>query len=97
MYVAKAIWPENLSVIYVLNRHLPYWEPWPRACFLVAVSAVAVRFWKTRPYLLMGWLWYLGTLVPVIGLVQVGGQAMADRYAYIPSIGLFVLFMLGRL
>jgi tetratricopeptide (TPR) repeat protein len=94
-YVAKVLWPDNLSVMYVFNRHLPYWEPVAAAFFLVAISAVAARFWKTRPYFLMGWLWYLGTLVPVIGLVQVGGQAMADRYTYLPSIGLFVLFIWG--
>jgi len=94
-YVAKMILPVNLSVMYVFNRHLPDWEPVAAAFFLVAVSAVAMRFWKTRPYFLMGWLWYLGMLVPVIGLVQVGGQAMADRYTYLPSIGLFVVFLWG--
>ena len=94
-YVARMIVPEQLSVMYVFNRHLPDWEPVAAGLFLAAVSAIAARCWKTRPYFLMGWLWYLGTLVPVIGLVQVGGQAMADRYTYIPSIGLFVVCLWG--
>jgi tetratricopeptide (TPR) repeat protein len=94
-YIEKVIWPENLSAIYLLNRNLPFWEPVAAGLFLVAISMVAAGFWKTRRYILMGWLWYLGTLVPVIGLIQVGGQAMADRYTYIPSIGLFVLFVWG--
>jgi tetratricopeptide (TPR) repeat protein len=94
-YVVKMISPEHLSVMYVFNRHLPNWEPVAAGLFLAAISALAARFWKTRPYFLMGWLWYLGTLVPVIGLVQVGGQAMADRYTYIPSIGLFVVLLWG--
>ena len=79
----------------MFNRHLPDWEPVAAGLFLAAVSAIVACCWKTRPYFLMGWLWYLGTLVPVIGLVQVGGQAMADHYTYIPSIGLFVVCLWG--
>jgi tetratricopeptide (TPR) repeat protein len=94
-YIAKAVWPDNLSAIYILKGSLPNWEPMAAGLFLAAVSIVAARGWKTRPYFLMGWLWYLGTLVPVIGLVQVGLQAFADRYAYIPSIGLFAVFIWG--
>jgi tetratricopeptide (TPR) repeat protein len=63
--------------------------------FLVAVSVFAVRSWRARPYFLTGWLLFLGTLVPVIGLVQVGSQAMADRYAYVPSIGFFIILCWG--
>jgi tetratricopeptide (TPR) repeat protein len=95
IYVAKTIWPQNLVAIY--SYDVP-WETWQivAAClFLIAVSAAALRFWKTRPYLLVGWLWFLGTLVPVLGLVRVGAQSMADRYTYIPSIGLFILFIWG--
>jgi tetratricopeptide (TPR) repeat protein len=89
-YLAKIVWPANLCVIYPLNKNLPAWEPVAAGLFLIAISAAAVRFWKTRPYFLAGWLWFLGTLVPVIGLVQVGDQAIADRYTYIPSIGVFI-------
>src|SRR5205823_6385135 len=59
------------------------------------ISVLAVREARRRPYLLVGWLWYLGTLVPVIGLVQVGEQAMADRYTYVPLIGIFVALAWG--
>jgi cytochrome c-type biogenesis protein CcmH/NrfG len=62
---------------------------------VAAISHVAIRFRKGFPYLMLGWLWYLGTLVPVIGLVQVGAQSMADRYNYIPSIGLFIMICWG--
>ena len=95
LYAAKTIWPKNLVALYPFEVR---WETWQIAAaflFLITVSAVAVRLWKTRPYLLLGWLWFLGTLVPVIGLVRVGAQSMADRYTYIPSIGLFVLFIWG--
>ena len=61
---------------------------------LLAITGVVLRF-RTKRYLLTGWLWFLGTLVPVIGLVQVGDQAMADRYAYIPLIGIFVMIAWG--
>ena len=62
---------------------------------LLAITAFCVFQRKTRPYLIVGWLWFVGTLVPVIGLVQVGLQAMADRYFYIPSIGLFIALVFG--
>jgi Tfp pilus assembly protein PilF len=94
-YIGKLIWPESLSVIYFLDNRLPDWEPLAAGLFLVAITAVAVRLWKTRPYFLIGWLWFLGTLVPVIGVVQVGSQAYADRYAYIPSIGFFIILCWG--
>ena len=61
------------------------------AALLVAVTGLVFCFVRTRPYLAVGWLWFLGTLVPVIGLVQVGIQSMADRYTYIPAIGLFIM------
>jgi len=89
-YLAKTIWPENLAVFY------PYPSAWPiewvvgSAVVLLGVSGLAVRQIKSRPALAVGWFWFLGTLVPTIGLVQVGGQSMADRYTYLPQIGLFV-------
>jgi len=89
-YLSKTIWPVNLAVIYPL----PHGWPWPlvtaAAAVLVLISWLVWRLRQTRPHLLVGWLWFLGTLVPVIGLVQVGGQAMADRYTYVPLIGLFM-------
>ena len=71
------------------------WQLGLAVLFLVAVSTLVWKLRRTRPYLATGWLWYLGTLVPVIGLIQVGDQAMADRYAYIPVIGIFVMIVWG--
>jgi Flp pilus assembly protein TadD len=89
-YLGKTIWPSNLAVFYPL-RSLPLWQVAGAALFLCAISSLVFRCWKSRPWLMVGWLWYLGTLVPVIGLVQVGQQAMADRYTYIPQIGLSII------
>ena len=90
-YAAKMVWPANLAVFYPAPDHWPAWLVAGAALILSGVSALAL--WRARraPYVPMGWFWYLGTLVPVIGLVQVGQQAMADRYSYIPIIGLFIL------
>ncbi len=90
-YVEKLFWPANLSVIYPLGFKLPALEVSLALVLLAGVSALALAFWKSRPYCLVGWLWFLGTLFPVIGLVQVGGQSMADRFAYLPSIGIFMI------
>ena len=94
-YMEKLIWPVNLSFIYPLQHALPLGDIVMAIIVLTALSAVAVCFRKRCPYLMMGWLWYLGALVPVIGLVQVGAQAMADRYTYIPSIGFFIMICWG--
>jgi tetratricopeptide (TPR) repeat protein len=90
------IWPSGLAVYYPLSpAGLPLWQPAAAFVVIALVTAIALHEASKRAYLTMGWLWFLGTLVPVIGLVQVGGQAMADRYYYIPSIGLFVAFVFG--
>jgi tetratricopeptide (TPR) repeat protein len=94
-YIGKLLWPNNLSVIYGLTNRLSPSQVVEAALFLAAVTALAVRMRKTRPYFITGWLFFLGTLVPVIGLVQVGSQALADRYGYIPSIGFFILLCWG--
>lgn len=90
-YVGKAIWPTRLTPIYPHpGTSLKMWEPMAAAVLLFAITALTVAA-KRHRYLLVGWLWFLGTLVPMIGLVQVGTQAMADRYAYLPFIGLFIM------
>ena len=94
-YLAKAVWPQHLAAYYPIHVDWPYWQVLGSAALLAAITAPVLRQWRRRPYLAFGWLWFLGTLVPVIGLVQVGGQAMADRYMYIPSIGLFVMVVWG--
>ena len=95
-YVAMTVMPMGLTVFYPHpGIDLPFWQILVSGAFLVSVSVGVVRWRKTRPYLFVGWLWYLGTLVPVIGLVQVGSQALADRYTYVPLIGLFMMAVWG--
>jgi protein O-mannosyl-transferase len=91
-YVGKAVWPAHLAALYTHpGETLPPWEPAVAGLGLGPVTALAWWQRRRRPYLIVGWLWFLGTLVPVIGLVQVGMQAMADRYTYIPLIGLSLM------
>jgi len=85
-YLAKSFWPSKLAVLYPLEQPLPE-TVLGASVILAAVTLAAVLWVKRRPYLLVGWLWYLGMLVPVIGLVQVGVQGMADRYSYLPLVG----------
>jgi len=89
-YLGKLFWPEPLAACYPLN--LPVDMDWAilAAGGLLLVSVAVFFFRQPQPWLMTGWLWYLGTLVPVIGLVQVGSQAMADRYTYVPLIGIFI-------
>jgi Tfp pilus assembly protein PilF len=89
-YLGKAIWPVDLAVPYPLPNQWPLATILGSAVLLAAITAGAFLIRRRHPAVWMGWLWFGGTLVPVIGLVQVGGQAMADRYFYLPSIGLFV-------
>ena len=95
-YVAKLFWPANMALVYPhpLDK-LTFVDVGLSAAFLIAVSVLVWRSRHRHPYAITGWLWFLGTLVPVIGLVQVGPQGMADRYAYIPTIGIFVLLVWG--
>jgi Flp pilus assembly protein TadD len=89
-YTWKAIWPANLAVFYPYPRTFVAWQIVAVALALVSISWLAVRQVRRAPYCLVGWLWFLGMLVPVIGLVQVGEQSLADRYTYLPLIGLFI-------
>jgi tetratricopeptide (TPR) repeat protein len=92
MYVWKGFWPARLAVFYPHpGATLAVWRLGLAALFVLFVSALVWQQRAARPYLIVGWLWFLGTLVPVIGLIQVGEQAIADRYAYIPLIGVFVM------
>ena len=94
-YLQKTFWPVNLAVLYPHPGH------WPLPIFvasLLTIVAVSVTVWRWGnrfPFLLLGWLWFLGTLVPVIGLVQVGMQSMADRYTYLPLVGVFIMLSWG--
>ncbi len=96
-YLEMMLWPSGLSVIYAyaFRRALPLWQVAASLGLLAGITVAAWRWLRARPYWLVGWLWYLGTLVPVIGIVQVGSQAMADRYTYVPLIGIFVALVWG--
>ncbi len=95
-YIAKMVWPAALAVYYPHPKDgLSLWHGIVAGLLLVSVTLVIIRLARRRPYFLMGWLWYVGTLVPVIGLVQVGNQALADRYTYVPLIGLFIIAACG--
>ncbi|PYK65973.1 MAG: hypothetical protein DME50_07080 [Verrucomicrobia bacterium] len=91
LYVWQMLWPVNLAVFYPHpENRLLLWEIFSSLLLLLCITAVAIALRQKRPYLIMGWLWYLGMLVPVIGLVQVGWQGRADRYTYLPQIGLYI-------
>ena len=95
-YLEKMIWPSNLAVLYPHpGETLPLWQGSVCAIALICISIAVIKMIRKAPYLAVGWFWYLGTLVPVIGIVQVGAQAMADRYAYIPLIGIFIAVAWG--
>ncbi len=89
-YLWKMLWPARLAALYPHPSVLPAWQVLLSASILLAVTTLVLVFRRQR-YLPVGWFWFLGTLVPVVGLVQVGEQAMADRYAYIPLIGIFIM------
>jgi len=96
-YLEKMIWPSRLAVFYPHSSvgAIQVWQIGIAVAILLIISLVAIRLFHSRKYLAVGWLWYLGTLVPMIGLVQVGTQAMADRYSYIPFTGLFIIIAWG--
>jgi tetratricopeptide (TPR) repeat protein len=94
-YIGKMLWPKDLTISYPYPEHLPVWQVCLAFIFLVLLSAMLWFRRQQMPFLLTGWCWFVGTLVPVIGLVQVGIQAIADRYTYIPSIGFFVALSWG--
>jgi tetratricopeptide (TPR) repeat protein len=90
-YIGQMFWPSGLALFYPYPRTLPAWQVAASALVLIGVSTLAIQSIRRRPYFLIGWLWYLGTLLPVIGLIQAGDQSRADRFTYIPLIGLFII------
>jgi tetratricopeptide (TPR) repeat protein len=94
-YIRKMISPDDLAVFYPHPGTWPLWQVIGAGLFLTAVSILVLVSARRRPYLLLGWLWFLGMLVPVIGLVQAGLQSMADRFAYVPLVGLFIMITWG--
>ncbi len=95
-YLLLAAWPSGLAPLYPYPAGgVPAWQAAAASALLAGATWVAIRAARSRPWLAFGWLWYLGTLVPVIGIVQVGRQSMADRYAYVPLVGVFVAVAWG--
>jgi tetratricopeptide (TPR) repeat protein len=94
-YLGKMCWPVNLAIFYPFPRSIPIGLAISALVVLVAISVAAAWMLPRRPYIAVGWFWYLVTLAPVIGLIQVGGQAMADRYTYVPLVGIFIIIAWG--
>jgi protein O-mannosyl-transferase len=90
-YLGKLFWPTDLTVLYPMPAHWELWKVIASTVLLLVLTAVFTSFWRRAPHLIVGWFWYLGTLVPTIGLISVGLQSIADRYTYIPFIGLFMM------
>ena len=86
IYAGKMFWPSGLAVFYPYALRIPVWQMAGAGLVILSVSVLVLRSIRSFPYLTVGWLWYLGTLAPVIGLVQVGTQARADRYTYLPFL-----------
>jgi tetratricopeptide (TPR) repeat protein len=94
-YIKKMLYPINLSFLYPYTREIYWWELTAAVILLLSVTFLALKTIKHHPYFVVGWFWYLGTLIPVIGFVQIGRQSIADRYTYIPLIGLFIIIAWG--
>jgi tetratricopeptide (TPR) repeat protein len=94
-YIGNMVWPSNLAILYPFPDSIPLWQSAGALVLLLAATVAAVLAIRRYPYLTVGWFWYLGMLVPVIGIVQVGTQGMADRYTYVPLIGLFLIIAWG--
>lgn len=95
LYIQKMVWPYHLSIIYPHPGTHPTWLILSAVLIFSALTACALFFAKKRPFLIIGWLWFLSMLIPVIGIIQVGLQSMADRYTYLPMVGLFLAFSWG--
>jgi tetratricopeptide (TPR) repeat protein len=94
-YLNNMVWPKDLTIYYTYPRSYDLLWVLAAAAFLAGVSIAAWRWSRQYPYMIMGWLWYIGSLVPVIGLVQIGEESRADRYTYVPLVGVFVMVAWG--
>ncbi len=94
-YLAKMLWPRNLAIFYPLPVAIPLWQPLCSLLGVALISWLTIRAVRQKPYLMVGWFWYLVMLAPVIGLIPVGEQAIADRYTYLPLTGIFIIIAWG--
>ena len=97
VYLAKIFWPMNMAVFYPFDYSLPLWKVLLSGIILIGITLAVLYSMKKMPFLFVGWFWYLGTMIPVIGLVKVGNHSIADRYTYLPSIGIMIMLMWGIL
>ncbi len=95
VYLKKTIWPVDLAIFYPYEFSPALWKIFISGLILLAITTIVIYYMKKLPFFFVGWFWYLGTLIPVIGLIQVGTQAMADRYTYLPSIGISIMLAWG--
>jgi tetratricopeptide (TPR) repeat protein len=95
VYLRQLLWPSGLAVFYPFDHRQPVWQAVLAGTGLLAATILLLGQWRRRPWLAVGWLWYLGTLVPVIGLVRIGAQSHADRYTYLPSVGALLVLVWG--
>lgn len=95
MYIYKTLWPHDLAVLYLFPSLIPLWKVFGSLIILLFLTSAAIRAGRRHPFFAVGWFWFLVTLLPVIGLIHVGNQSMADRYSYIPVIGLFIMAAWG--
>ncbi len=94
-YIGKTIWPHQLAVFYPHPGIIPNWQTTAASVLIAAVTLIALSTIRRCPYIIIGWLWYMGILVPVSGVAQAGSHALADRFTYIPSIGLYIILVWG--
>lgn len=94
-YIRKTFWPYDLSILYPFPEQLPVWQVLGAVLAIFVISVAVVVAVKRSQYFLVGWLWYAVTILPVIGIIQVGNEAMADRYSYLPSIGIYIMLAWG--
>jgi hypothetical protein len=94
-YLGKTFWPHNMAVFYPFSNQIPLWQIWDSTLLIIIISVIVIVMIKRLPYLFVGWLWYAITIAPVIGIIQIGPHLMADRYHYLPSIGITVMLAWG--
>jgi tetratricopeptide (TPR) repeat protein len=96
LYIEKMFWPDNLTFFYRFPQEVPMWEVVGALTFILTITILGLKYIKKFPYIIFGWLWFIGTLIPVSGIIQAGAwPEIAERFAYIPLIGLFIIFSWG--
>ncbi len=94
-YLGKTFWPHHLAIYYPLDTNIPIWQIWGAISLIILISAAVMMFARGTPFLFVGWMWYIIVLMPVIGIFKIGSHAMADRYHYLPSIGIGIMAAWG--